>query len=545
MTNNNIKATEKEYNQCINQLDSFFGYFFYPAIYPIELFIISTLYQLSNQQGIKFSHDELILNIDGMLENIQYCNRRLPQYSKNSIRYIKDLVKHGFLYYDFKIKKYNITKAGIILGRSLFELTKPEFLHYDEKYMEEIVYDIVKILRFWDFELNFFLKPLSLNISQEKIIQLNEILLKFLKNEQELMNFNQLNAQVIDLNQKAIEIFRNLKITISKLQEDYIRYMNEKISFEVIKSKINIQIKKYEREMDFLLEKNEDFVSFVKKNEGNIESIYYLSEFLSSRLYNVKTSLKLHSDIKNDNNIFDNLERLMDICSRIQEFAFQFNRTVFDVRSERIDSVRFLFQYLQELIQNTQLLGDFYNVWRFGIYNLINSEKMYDLSELKPLNFPLFYRNNIDDIPIADYTLYQIEKDDLKALKERIELRNKEYRKKIAKAKIESKKKMEELIDWNKLVNLITSKILESSGLININKISYGISRESHFNEAKYYPKLLSAVWRKLLEDNKLRIIIDKTRNPESIFRVNFYKFSNNKLIKTESPFVKLKLKQE
>ena len=35
---------------------------------------------------------------------------------------------------------------------------------------------------------------------------------------------------------------------------------------------------------------------------------------------------------------------------------------------------------------------------------------MYDLSELKPLNFPLFYRNNIDDIPIADYTLYQIEK---------------------------------------------------------------------------------------------------------------------------------------
>ena len=138
-----------------------------------------------------------------------------------------------------------------------------------------------------------------------------------------------------------------------------------------------------------------------------------------------------------------------------------------------------------DLLYNTQILGDFYNIWKFGIYNLINSETFLPNS-IRISEFPAYLNSHINDIPLGDFNLSIIDEEP-EDLINKILLRNQKFNENFHEETLNTKIKMEEFVKWNNLINEIIQKIRDYSVLepININKIVLKISRNSRINKAK------------------------------------------------------------
>ncbi len=523
-----------------DSLDAFFSHFTKPQINPLELFILSIIVEKSNQNGIFFQNDEIHFIISEALEIKEDVTFKFSCHSSIQT-YFNSLVEHRFLYFDSKEQRFSLTKPGRILGNSLLELRNPEFLHYDEKYMVKLITNILVILRKWSKAFDEKKKQFYQDFDEDEFDKGIEFFQILLKNEQELMCFQEITIQVIDLSESTIQIFEDLKQITSKFQEDYIKSVHEKLDINHVKSQINIHIIEFQKKIEVLNNKNQEIAKLVFKNEQNIEEIYLICEKLEDEFIQM-AMIFLDNGLKSESEIFILVNKLSRIVSKIQEFTSQFDRTIFDVTTKRIDSIQNLFQYLRQLIYNTQFLGDLYNIWRKGIYNIINDQSV--LPKFCKINQSQVISPVIETISFGDYCLELFDRDTLKKLDDAIKKRNiwvKQYNfiqiEKAAKNRIENQK-------FEELIISIIEQIINTNDFVNLNEVIFNSSKNTIFDFSHFYPAISTKFWEEASKLKKFDIIIKELQG-ELIYVTSNFNYDENKIVRVKSPYIKFKKRKK
>ena len=321
----------------------FWRFFTFPLTNPIELYIVGSLYKESQYHGVMFSQDDLRLIISGALLAARESDRDLSSSPSSERSYTNALTAHNFLNYDPKTKIYCLTQPGVMLGQSLWQLRDPRYLYYDERYLEGIFTKIRLILENWRKKVIELSESIDL-LTTDQYTEIDQRLNHMLKNEQQLMNFNQLQIQVVDLSYQAINIAENLKKITSQLQADYIEGVHQKRDFKIIKDQIDKQIEKYEAVIGRLNQKSQDISNLIQNNRKNIEKIEILAEELRFRFDELILQKFFAPKTNVEEEINSSLTRLSSICVRLEDFASQLHRTVFDITLKRVKYSTIYFQ---------------------------------------------------------------------------------------------------------------------------------------------------------------------------------------------------------
>ncbi len=514
----------------MDKADDLWKFFASPYINPIELHIIMSLYRQSNNYGIKFTSEQIKLIISNSLylsKNSRFDFSGLP---KTVDLYISKLTSHYFLNYDLKSNYYFFTKPGKILGEALFHLHDNEFQFYDSKYLEDIIINIRNILNSWETELNNlgYIFPPFTAVKLEELLILTEL---FLQKEQQLMNISQLEIHIYDLSQQSITIIEQLKSDINQIQVDYIEGIHQERDVTIIKESIQIKISHFSNRILQLNQKNADINDIVKKNEKNLNLIIKVADNLNlefEKLLGIYTA----TAFEHKNKLNQNLIKLINLCQKLEDFTYQFRLTTFDVLINRINNIQHLFNYLKDLIQNSQLQGDLYHLWKFCIYENIQGKFSIIIKNFL-FKKPTVLEPNINKIPMEEIDLktnYDIKEMNLI---EEIKSRNLKYNKNYSKEFKSVMEKLKEKKRFEELIEKIIEKIKNSEGYIDISIVIYNFCKNTLFEKSYYYPRIISTIWQRLLKEKDLKLLF--TESSEKKESNTTLEFENKKIIKIQN----------
>jgi len=488
-----LEISELSYSQKQRKkLDTFLQFFTEPDIHPLELFLVGVIYEKFHSGGIKISQNELELLITNWMDISIDTSYKFGKEPKTASYYIKALTRHHFLKYDTSTDTYTTTKISVNLGQILIKLQEPEFSYYDTDYLQKIVIEVKDIFENWRNKLKNYSKKEFKETNE--LIQLTDQMLKY---EQQLSNINQLEIQIIDLGQQSIDLIEELNIILGNLQRDLIEGINNDLEFMIIYDMISEKIEKFDKKIDRLNLKSKDIQELIQNNEKNIEIIDNHAEAVILLI-----NTHFQEDEYSNEEVKRNLSRIYRQCEKIIEFSNQLNLTTFEVILKKSNTVQLLFIYLQNLINDNQLIGDLYNVWKFGIREIIQSDKA--KVSIETLNQRIMLGKYVKDTSFDEISTFQKSFKTEREIEKQIIQRNVEYRRiyenqSIVNEEIIAKQKRDK-----QLVSEIKEKIEEKAKNIHFYKMIYEHLMENELLDSKNFLNLVSKIIVILSEEWKI-----------------------------------------
>jgi hypothetical protein len=480
---------------------------------------------------------------------VDYC---IIEFKKNTVDeskskvltrdyYLTILSKRKFILHDLKSGGYIIRSNCYELGKLFKEIYDGSLLFYDTNYLSRILEDLKVNIAQWENLIS------SINLSNYYTKETLKIFQSILTKSQEIENFNQIISQINDLNQNSNDLILVLKQKIGVFQSRFIKDLHKNKPYSEIISEIDDFIENYKFVIEEFHLKSEKIQELIK---DNLETIEIINQRTDS-IINLITELNLLSDksqISDSNiNIRDLSQRVLQINKNINKFTSNFIFSSLEVISSRSILLNNLFSYLRQLIDQTELVGNPFYIWVYGIHNILENLRnnstlpILSLNAIKPI---MRSSNKISDRYLEEYVLDFSEENHQRDLNKLIKNRNKEayLRKTKVKEEIirEKKKKEEEKEIIEKIIKYILKSEIKT---LNIPKIIIDWFNVNHKNNSlvnldEFFNNLVLDIFIHLKDR------IEKFENNKSKledFEDKFYILNDNKKIRIKSRILELK----
>ena len=515
------------------RIDAFWGFFTSPPSDPLELYLIGGLFAQSKKGRMVLSDEDLRILVLDAIRLARLSSRQLTT-AKDPATYIGRLIDHRFLQLDSRKKEYIITRPALILGESLSKLQDPQFLHWDEKYLEHIVVRTREILQEWVQTI----KDLMQNWESRYTTELELFAAKLadlLKRVQELMNFTQLESHLLNIGLKSLELAEILREVTGEIQVKYIQGIHSGEDVVTIKQEISGKIEIFGDQVMELNKKRTDLQRIINKNERNIRDIEKLSEIVHELTWNHYVKHFQHISTGLELKIHTHLSEFMFVSTRLIGFTSQLQISLFRVIADRLDIIGLLFGYLRQIVQNSQLIGDIYNLWNWGV--LENARGRFPESLLTSINHISveILREKIGETPLEESSLKIQKKTEKQQIRALISKRNELARKHYEQEQETAKNKIYEDYMITKLADIIVQHAVHSDYAVEIDELVYQRIQNTPLHTPLHFPLILARVWQRLEDYRRQQnaIIIQKREK----FRKRSYNFgTNGKLMVCTAP---------
>lgn len=452
--------------------------------------------------------------------------------------YKEILAKRGFLSYDPKTGKYLIKTSCYELGELIKKLYDGTITtSFDRDYYSQIIEDLKYNINSWENSITQL--DLSNYLSHETI----DLFEKIISKKQQVENYNQIIARIFELNENLNNNIIQFKENIGEFQSKFIMNLHNNEPYHLITSEIDSFIADYNKVIEDFTKESENLRNLFDQNQETIELIRDKTDLIIKKIQNLNFMCESIENSKIRNDILHFSTQILSINQNINNFTSNFIYVNFNIISTKLNLLNNLFSYLNQLLLNTELVGTIYDVWKYGIYNILENLRPHKVLPVPNLNHitPISRFNNLIDNQYLDEFVLDFTKEtnELK-LKELIRKRNEEMRIKREQISEDIDNKIQLENEEGEIIQDLINHILKSNKQsINIPEEIFNWYEISGKNFSNYnLNHIISSVY--ILLKDKMTVLPEEETNLHKIF-YNLHKIDDEKFLKIKSKKIRLK----